>query len=158
MKNVMVLIMMTALILTGGCARKADIDAEKAAINTVLDQVIESLDKEDIDLLSNVYAHDEDMVCIGTEGSERVVGWEPLKVMMQKQFEATDESKLSVKDRTIKVHSSGQVAWFSEIIDWDITAQGQTFQIKGLRGTGVLEKRDGSWVVVQVHYSVPAGS
>lgn len=158
MKNVMVLAMMAALLLMGGCTQNVDMEAEKAKINTVLDQVIKALETKDMDLFSSLYAHDADMVSFGTDASERVVGWEALKALMKKQFAATDESKLSARDRTIKVNSSGKVAWFSEIIDWDIVSQGHEVKLEGLRGTGVLEKRNGKWVVVQVHYSIPAGS
>ena len=112
----------------------------------------------DMDLFANVFAHDPDMVCFGTDADERVVGWEALKTVMQKQFAGTEESKLTVKDRVIRVHGSGEIAWFSEIIDWQMVSKGQTLQFEGLRGSGVLEKQDGNWVVIQIHYSIPAGS
>ena len=157
MKNYIVLVIATFLIMSS-CTQKVDIMVEKEKVNTVLDQVIQMMETEDMDSFSKIFAHDPDMVCFGTDAGERIIGWETLKTVMQKQFAATENSKLSVKDRVIKVHDSGKVAWFSEIIDWDMVSEGQTVKLEGLRGTGVLEKQNGNWVIIQLHYSLPAGS
>ncbi len=155
MKNLIILVMGAAFLMMSNCTQQVDIAAEKAKVNTVLDQVIQMMETEDLDLFSRLFAHDPDMVCFGTDAGERIVGWEALKTVMQTQFAATENSKLSVTDRVIKVHNSGEVAWFSEIIDWNMLSEGQTMELKGLRGSGVLEKQNGNWVVIQLHYSVP---
>jgi len=74
---------------------------------------------------------------------------------MKKQFESFEEAKYTSRERVIKVHKSGEVAWWSELLDMRGKAQGQPFAMEGLRITGVCEKRDGNWVVVQWHLSVP---
>lgn len=74
---------------------------------------------------------------------------------MRKQFEAFSDSKISVSNQVINVNSSGQVAWFSEVMDWSMQTQGQQVDLKGLRLTGVLEKRKNQWLLVQMHFSVP---
>ncbi len=91
----------------------------------------------------------------GTSAGERIVGWNALKEMMQKQFETTETTNISISDQVIKLHDSGKVAWFSEIMDWEIVAGDQQVKLEGLRVTGVLEKREGNWVYVQLHYSIP---
>ncbi len=157
MKN-FVLLVVGAFLLLGACTQKVDLEAGKANVKAVIDQYTKVLETEDLEMLSKITAHDADMVNFGTDASERIVGWEALKELMQKQFESTETTNLSVKDQVIKVNDSGKVAWFSEILDWDIISQDQEMKLEGLRVTGVLEKRDGGWVFVQVHYSVPAGS
>ena len=62
---------------------------------------------------------------------------------------------MAVRDQVIRVHSSGAVAWFSEVGDWAVTLAGEAVSLEGMRLTGVLEKREGSWVLVQFHASVP---
>jgi hypothetical protein len=158
MKNVMVLTAGMVVCILIGCARNVDVAVEKTKVDTVLDQNIQVIETEDVDLLSKIFAHDADMVIFGTDAAERVVGYNALKSVMKAQFESTEETRLSVKDRIIKIHESGRVAWFSEIIDWHIVSQGQTVNLEGVRGTGVLECRNGKWIVVQLHYSVPAVS
>jgi len=60
-----------------------------------------------------------------------------------------------IRDLKIVFSRSGDVAWFycelDDINEWD----GQPANWENVRWTGVLEKRDGSWRVVQQHFSWP---
>jgi ketosteroid isomerase-like protein len=94
-------------------------------------------------------------VSLGTDAAERWVGYESFENSMKKQFESTEEGKGTSRERVITVHKSGEVAWWSELWDWKGKAQGQPFALEGTRLTGVLEKRNGNWVIVQLHASVP---
>ncbi|HPG12408.1 MAG TPA: nuclear transport factor 2 family protein, partial [Chitinophagaceae bacterium] len=73
------------------------------------------------------------------------------------QFEAIDKAKLTSKDLTVFLSKSGDVAWFSDITDWNLVIQNDSLDINNIRITGVLEKRDAEWKIVQVHASVPQG-
>lgn len=108
-----------------------------------------------MDLLSKIMAHDEDMVNYGSDATEIFKGWEDFKSAVEQMLPAIENNKINVKDQIIKIHPSGEVAWFSEIWDWDLIFGGQSAQIPNQRLTGVLEKRNGSWVIVQFHNSVP---
>jgi ketosteroid isomerase-like protein len=59
-----------------------------------------------------------------------------------------------IRDLRIHVSRSGDVAWYSAMLDdlgeWD----GKPVGARDIRWTGVLEKRDGRWVIVQMHGSV----
>ncbi|NQT25911.1 nuclear transport factor 2 family protein [candidate division KSB1 bacterium] len=156
MKNLITVIIGIAILMSS-CTQVVDIAVEEAKVNTVIDQSTEVVKAEDMDLFSKVFAQDADMIVFGTDSPERAVGYEALKELVQKQFEETESTKISAKDRIIKVHDSGRVAWFSEVIDWEIEAEGQTVKLEGVRGTGILENRNGNWVIVQLHYSLPAG-
>jgi ketosteroid isomerase-like protein len=136
-------------------AAAVDLEAAKVAVNSVLDQWIQVIDTENLELFSKLMAHDPDMVSFGTDAAERWVGYESLENSMKKQFESTEESKGTSRERVITVHKSGEVAWWSELWDWKGKAQGQPFALEGMRLTGVLEKRNGNWVIVHVHASVP---
>ncbi|MDA3860033.1 MAG: nuclear transport factor 2 family protein [Melioribacteraceae bacterium] len=155
MKKIIALLIGVFFMAISGCAPNVDINVEETKVKVVLDQLIKSSETKDMELTSKIYAHDSDMIIIGTDGGEYIVGWNALKDLLEKQFAGTESSKLSVKNQVIKVHDSGMVAWFSELIDWDITFEGKTDKMEGLRTTGVLEKRNGNWVIVQLHYSVP---
>jgi len=155
MKNLFVLFVVIIFLSLSACTQKVDLEAEKAQVKTVIDQIEQLFETEDMELFSKIYAHDSDMVIFGTDAAERFVGWKPVKEWFQQSFVSFENTKLTVKDQVIKVHKSGEVAWFSEIVDWDLVAQGQPVTIQGTRFTGVLEKRNGNWVIVQVHASVP---
>jgi ketosteroid isomerase-like protein len=154
MKHILVIIAVAALVMSG-CAQHVDLEAEKAQVKGVIDQNLQLMVTGDMDVASRIYAHDADMVFFGTDTAEHMVGWEALKTMMQKQFANSETKKVSVRDEVIKVHSSGQVAWVSGLFDWDVIADGQPVRLEGIRGTSVLEKRNGNWVFVQAHLSVP---
>jgi len=154
MKN-FIMIVAIAFLVMSACTQKVDLEAEKAKVKAVLDQNSQMLVTEDMDLLSKIYAHDDDMVILGTDAAEHIIGWEAIKEVMQKQFAGSETKKVSVRDEVIKVHDSGKVAWFSGIMDWDVIADGQPVKLEGLRASAVFEKRNGNWVVVQSHLSVP---
>lgn len=132
-----------------------DLEAAKAAVNSVLDQMTQAYETENVELFSKITAHDPDMVIFGTDAAERFVGYESVENSMKKQIESYEESRVTSRERVIKVNQSGEVAWFSELWDVKGKAQGQPYALEGLRITGVLEKRNGNWVTVQWHASVP---
>ncbi|MGD8777924.1 MAG: nuclear transport factor 2 family protein [Ignavibacteria bacterium] len=158
MKKIVAFLMGVFFLVNSSYAQKVDMEIEKQNVKAVLDQFIKASETENMELLSKVYAHDPDMVVFGTEAGERIVGWDSLKAVMEKQFAATENSKFSIRDQVIKVHVSGTAAWFSELIDCEIVSEGETTNMEGLRATGVLEKRNGNWVIVQIHYSIPVES
>jgi len=155
MKNVMVWVAGLVFLAMGACTQKVDLETEKAHIKKVVDQLEQFLETEDMELFSKIMAHDPDMVNFGTDAAERFVGWESLKELMQKQNASYENTKITVKDQVITVNTYGNAAWFSEVADWDLVAQGQPIKLQGSRFTGVLEKRNGDWVIVQFHASIP---
>jgi hypothetical protein len=60
----------------------------------------------------------------------------------------------SIRDLQIVLSRSGDVAWFFCVLD-DIDEWQGLFSWTNRRWTGVLEKRDGRWVMVQAHFSNP---
>ena len=145
------------LLLINACTQKAekiDMAAEKAAVKDVLDKLQQAMTSEDMDMFSALIAHDADMVSFGTDASERWAGWDALKIAMEKQNAAFDNMKIAVRDQVIKVSPAGDAAWFSEVMDWSIETGGQQVNLDGARATGVLEKRGGKWLVVQMHFSI----
>jgi len=143
-----------ALVMSG-CTQKVDLEAEKAKVKSVVDQFEQFWETEDMELLSRIMAHDADMVNYGSDAAEYFVGWEALKEAVEKMLPSLEITKITVKDQVIKVHPSGNVAWFSEVWDWDLVVEGKPTHSGDQRLTGVLEKRNGSWVFVQFHNSVP---
>lgn len=155
MKNLFALFFGAAFLVMSGCTQKVDVEAEKVKVKSVVDQFEQVWETEDMELLSRIIAHDADMVNYGSDAAEHFVGWEALKEAVEKMFPSFENTKLTVKDQVIKVHPSGNVAWFSEVWDWDLVVEGQPVRSEGQRLTGVLEKRNGNWVFVQFHNSVP---
>jgi hypothetical protein len=69
---------------------------------------------------------------------------------MDPRFKATS---FDVRDLRITFARSGEVAWFSAMLDDLATWDGKPGGWKDTRWTGVLEKRGGTWVIIQMHFS-----
>ena len=155
MKHPFIFFFLIMFLITAGCTQTIDIESEKSRVKTVVDHFEQVWETEDMELFSRIIAKDADMVNYGTDAAERFVGWEELKKAVEQMFPSFENINLTVKNQVIKVHPAGKVAWFSEIVDWDLVAEGQPARIDGCRFTGVLEKRNNDWVFVQFHNSVP---
>jgi uncharacterized protein (TIGR02246 family) len=124
-------------------------------VTAVIDQFWQSFETQDISLVSEVMAHDPDMVVIGTDASERWVGYEAFETAMEEQFAAMESLQTSLHHETFRIHHFGEVAWYSGVADFKGISLGEDFEFADLRVTAVLEKRDGRWVIVQYHGSMP---
>jgi len=74
------------------------------------------------------------------------------KVWLDDRFKATE---CNIKDLRIQLSQGGDVAWYSCLLDdigeWD----GRAIGWYNARWTGVLEKRDDKWLIMQMHFSFP---
>lgn len=132
-----------------------NVEAEKAAIRSVLDNYVKAVESEDIELYGKVVANDPDMVNFGTDASERIVGWDALRKTIQAQFVALPGTKITVSDVTVNILSGGRSAWATSlwVFKATVAATGQAIEIPA-RCTWVLEKREAGWVIVHFHKSV----
>lgn len=138
-------------------AKKIDIESERHEVKSVIDQFTQVWETKDLELLSKIMAHDTDMVNFGTDAVEKFVGWIQFKEAVEKMLSDLENVKIIIREQHIKAHSSENVAWFSQIWDWEMIIKGELVHSEGQRFTGVLEKRDDNWVFVQFHNSVPVG-
>jgi ketosteroid isomerase-like protein len=142
-----------------GCESRSgtrDYDKEKALIGKTIHSSIGWAGKKDISLLYSVIANDSSFLEVHPEG--RVVkGFSEFrkaeKTWMSPDFQAV---RYEIRDLTINISQSGDVAWWFCILDDINTWQGQPASWENTRWTGVLEKRKGSWVIVQQHFSFAA--
>jgi ketosteroid isomerase-like protein len=135
---------------------KVDPAKERAAIAKVIHGNICWALTKDRALVESTMAHDADLFMFNPT-SPATVGWDELvanfKIWMDPRFKAT---KCDIRELRINLSRSGDVAWWSAILDdlgeWD----GKPTGWRDTRWTGVLEKREGTWVIVQMHFSYAA--
>jgi SAM-dependent methyltransferase/ketosteroid isomerase-like protein len=121
---------------------------------TIRDSIGWALTK-DRPLLESVLSHDADLFIFHPDSKSTIVGWDDFvklfDVWMDPRFKATH---FEVRDLRIHFSNSRDIAWYSAILDdcgeWD----GKPNCWKNARWTGVLEKRDGQWTIVQMHFSL----
>jgi hypothetical protein len=131
-------------------------DAEKAKIERVVRTSIEWALTKDRQALFDCFAQDSSFFYFDPDSRGTIVGFEAFRrltddVFMNPRFKATDSR---FKDVRIHLSRSGDVAWYSCMLDdhgeWD----GRKTGWDDARWTGVLEKRGGRWVIVQMHFSL----
>ncbi|MFH4969388.1 nuclear transport factor 2 family protein [Gaetbulibacter sp. M240] len=153
----MLLAILTLFYLTSSCTNKIDDQAEQSNVQKTIKKLYKSFEQKDINLMSEVMAHDESMLSFGTSISDVHMNWEEWKQNHINQFKAFDSAKINSKNLNVYLNQTGNVSWFADIGDWEIVMQSDTIQISDVRITGVLEKRDDLWKIVQIHASVPQG-
>jgi len=120
---------------------------------TVYDSIAWALTK-DRARLERIIAHDDDYFSFHPDGLDGLHGYADFErgfeLWMDPRFEAT---RTDVREFRCHLSSSGEVAWFSAILDDCYIWDGQPGCWKDTRWTGVLEKRDGRWQIVQMHFS-----
>ena len=131
------------------------LDKEKTEASALLDKYIRAFQARDLALAAEVYAHDGDLIVYGSSPSDRRSGWGQTEEYLRNYFASVESIEVVLKERTIKVHASGDVAWFAQVLTWREVERGKTYTMDGLRISGVLEKRNGAWLIVQLHASGP---
>lgn len=148
-------IVATSLLLFSASAVVAGPAAEneKAVIEkTVRDSIGWALTK-DRPLLESLIIHDESLFIFNPD-SEVTSGWDSFKkgfdFWMDPRFKSTS---MDIRDMRVNISPSGDTAWWSCVLDdlceWD----GRPVGWKDTRWTGVLQKREGKWIIVQMHFS-----
>jgi ketosteroid isomerase-like protein len=130
-----------------------NIQQEKQKVVQVINSVISWAKNKDINLLYSIIANDTSFIEVHPE--EKVVrGFEDFKkaekFWMNPDFKAI---RYEIKDLSINFSNSGDVAWFFCMLDDINEWKGRPANWENTRWTGVLEKRDGKWVIVQQHFS-----
>jgi hypothetical protein len=139
--------------LAASCSSPAD---ETAVIEKVIRDNIGWALTKDRPLAESTMVRDESLFIINPT-SDATVGWSQLvknfDIWMDPRFKAT---KCEIWDMRIGVSRSGDAAWWScllnDLAEWD----GKPTGWKDTRWTGVLEKRGGKWLIVQMHFSFAA--
>jgi ketosteroid isomerase-like protein len=152
-----VLLVLSSLVLcvTEAPGLAADRETEKAAIAIIINDSIRWALTKNRSLQESTMAHDDDLFVVWTNSKSAVTGWNHyvklFDTWMDSRFKAT---VTEVRDLQIHLSRSGDVAWYSATLDdlgeWD----GKPVGARDIRWTGVLEKRGGKWVIVQMHGSV----
>ena len=149
--------LLAIILLTFGCQQQAvvDVQAEKEAVASVLDNYVKSIVEEDMALYAGVMAHDADMVNFGSFGGP-IIGWEALETLIKGQNDMLSGTSIEVSDVKIHIGPEGSFAWATSL--WNMKAMMADKEAQWpVRCTWVLEKRAGGWVIVHFHKSIAAG-
>lgn len=124
-------------------------------VRSTIGQFFHAMDTQNLELMERLIPEKEKMVHIGTDKDEIWKGWKVLNEATKKQFDGLEYYKANIRDLSINFSKSKEVAWYFHLLDAEIKSRGNIIRWKGARFTGVLEKQDDRWVMVQTHVSIP---
>ncbi len=149
--------LLVALSLIGGLAMASTdkLEGEKAIIRNVIEATIGWADNKDTTLLFNSVAQDEHFFYFSPDNASTVSGFEAFKKFTHDNFMGDHFKALwwKTKEMAITISRSGDAAWWHCLLDDVGLWNGQEAGWHDVRWTGTVEKRDGKWVVVQMHFS-----
>ncbi|MBC7838840.1 MAG: nuclear transport factor 2 family protein [Nitrospiraceae bacterium] len=154
--RVLVLFRLIVLLLIGGtCWIPAAMSAP--AENTELEATVRALVRansdKDLPAMSKLMAHDADIVSYSI-GGRKYVGWPNLERDIKEEFAKVGSLDLPISE--LKVWSKGDIGWYTMELDYvRVLGQGPDQQraVMPLRETGVLERRNGRWILLSWHES-----
>ncbi len=126
---------------------------ELSTPESVLRRLVRANVEKDFATISALMAHDADAVSYTIEG-RKYVGWNGFVKDMQDEFEAVTQFEIPIVE--LKVWTRGDVAWFMMELDYIRYLGKGTEQAKmvlPLRETGVMERRQGQWILLNFHES-----
>jgi hypothetical protein len=129
------------------------VSAEESGAEAAIRAMVRANAEKDMASLSRLMAHDSDIISY-TIGGRKYVGWPDIERDMLEEFDSA--AKLELPIRELKVWTKGDLAWYTMELDYIRTVvqdKGQQRALLPLRETGVLERRDGQWVLLSWHES-----
>jgi hypothetical protein len=151
------IVSVVSLVLMVSCSKgdqiKTNIQQEKELITETIHSSIRWAGTKDIQLLYSVIAQDSDYLEVHPEATV-VMGFDEFR--KQEDFWLNPNFKAiryEIRDLRIRLSRSGEVAWWYCMLDDINEWKGKPANWENTRWTGVLEKRNGKWVIVQMHFS-----
>lgn len=128
------------------------VEVEAAAVAGTIQRYIEAVEAEDLARYAEVVAHDDHLAWYGSMPGQ-IVGWGELEPLIREMFEGLSDFKITQTDLRVHLSPDQQVAWATCL--WDFRARsGDQEVVESTRCTWVLERREGSWVIVHFHKSI----
>jgi ketosteroid isomerase-like protein len=131
-------------------------DNEIEIIRNTISSNIGWFKNKDFDLLNSIVAHDSNFICV--HPTDKVIKGYDQFLSNSEVFKNPDfiYVRHELKDLKITLSKTGDVAWYYCILNDINSYKGQPANWENVRWTGVLEKRNDKWVIVQHHFSFTA--
>jgi len=153
-KKILFMIVLLASMVTGPglfmCV-KADATTEQE-IKDFLSQYEAAYEKKDLDAIMKLIAPGANVVFFEADETGRYVGADQIKAAYENSLKQVKSIKGEYK--WTSVGSKGDVAWFATEVLFSVDT-GEDKVMQPGKWTGVLEKKDGKWLLIQSHFSFP---
>ena len=144
------------LFIISGCSytkNDLDLEREKLLIERTINGSIGWAKDKNLAYLYNIIANDSTFLEVHP-GNRIIKGFNEFRkaeeFWMSPDFKAI---RYDIRDLKITISQSGDAAWWFCMLDDINEWKGEPANWENARWTGVLEKREGKWVIVQQHFS-----
>lgn len=105
-------------------------------------------------LFESIFTKNKDFFTYYPDSKSTVVGWTQFEKFLNGWMDPRNKAiGFDIRNLRVVMAKTGQVAWFSAIVDDEGEFDGKPWGLKDVRWTGVLEKRGGRWKICQQHMS-----
>ena len=143
------------LVLTVGLAAIAFVRADATTDQEVKDFLTQyggAYDKKDVGALMKMIVPEASVVFFEADEKGRYVGPKQIRAAYKDNLGPVKSIKSEYK--WTSVGSKGDVAWFATEVLYNVDTGKEKFEELG-RWSGVLEKKNGKWLLIQSHFSYP---
>lgn len=141
---------MLILLVVAPCFGQGPQTQVEKEVKDFLDAYARAYEKKDVAAIMAMIAPDPWVVFVETAANGRYVGPEAIKKSYEAEFGQFKSAE--TKYTWVSVRSKGDVAWFVAE-EMSVVDLGDEKLDLPARWSGVLEKRDGKWLLVQSHFS-----
>ena len=127
--------------------------ASEKEVQSFLDRQVKAFETRDINALMETLSPDASVVMLGNGPDERWVGPEQIKGIYQQQLAQYVSEKFTLRGTTIGARDT--IGWFSTQARILKTAANKAQSTLFINWSGVLQKSDGKWLLIQSHFSLP---
>ena len=147
--------LIVCMLIEGACWVPAAMSGttDNTELETTVRALVRANSEKDLPAMSKLMAHDADITSYSI-GGRKYVGWPDLERDIKEEF--ANVAALDLRISELKVWSKGDIGWYTmELAYGRILGQGPDQQraVLPLRETGVLERRNGQWVLLSWHES-----
>lgn len=151
-----VLRLIVYMVIGGACWVPAatGLASDNTGLETAVRALVRANAEKDLPAMSRLMAHDADITSYSI-GGRKYVGWPELERDIKEEFAKVAALDLPISE--LKVWSKGDIGWYTMELDYVRTlGQGpdQRRAVLPVRETGVLERRNGQWVLLSWHESL----
>lgn len=127
----------------------------EAEVTAVLSRIAEVAGSRDVEAALAHFADDPDVFLYGTGVDEARTGPADIRAQLERDLSQSDAWSWTLRRQSIS--SAGSVAWTAGDLDIRAVIGDRTLDVPH-RLTTVLERRDGKWLILQMHLSIASGA
>lgn len=135
------------------CTAGHSFGAEIADPEAVLRALVKANADKDLATMARHMSQEADVIGYSI-GGRKYVGWQAIADEMRSEFDSVTRLELPILD--LRMWRNGDVAWFAMELDYIRylpVGSANERMVFHLRETGVMERRDGRWILVSWHES-----